>query len=236
MLNLPHLDSVVSDLQMKRKQTGNFIRHIARASLRNEGYVLVYALIVAAVLTAVVLGVFSVSLNNLKAQQAMVDDMKARYEAEGYLEMVVAEIHANAILPGNITLNAVEEATRDSDAAVFIEAVANIRSSIKPMIEGIISDINLLAQEDYADTEPHVLISSEIQDPSPEDIMDVAFTVPLKILTGNQMLETTLQLGYHIDEGTKESDDVNGEYVYPVTANLIEFKYNSFTVALTVND
>lgn len=59
---------------------------------KNDGYVVVYVLIVFTILSLVAVSICSVALKNLKAQRASVDRMEIRYEAEGYLQEFVAKI------------------------------------------------------------------------------------------------------------------------------------------------
>lgn len=60
----------------------------------NEGYVLIYVLVVMVVMGLVATGVLTVSLNNYRAQQAAGQRMQELYEAEGIAEQLVAELRA----------------------------------------------------------------------------------------------------------------------------------------------
>lgn len=57
-----------------------------------EGYVLVYVMVVVFVLCAIALALMSGTLHTLQTQEAMVQRMKDKYEAMGEIERVVAEI------------------------------------------------------------------------------------------------------------------------------------------------
>ena len=59
---------------------------------RCDGYVLPYVLVVFLILSAVAVSICTVSLNNLKAQEAAVKRAQALYTAEGEVEKVVAKI------------------------------------------------------------------------------------------------------------------------------------------------
>ena len=59
---------------------------------KNDGYVVVYVLIVFTILSLVAVSICSVALKNLKAQRASVDRMEVRYEAEAYLQEFVAKV------------------------------------------------------------------------------------------------------------------------------------------------
>lgn len=57
-----------------------------------EGYVLVYVMVVIFVLCSIAIAIMSYTLNTLQAQEAMVRRMKDKYEAMGEIERVVAEL------------------------------------------------------------------------------------------------------------------------------------------------
>ena len=65
-----------------------------------EGYVLVYVMVVVFVLCSIALALMSGTLRTLQAQEAMVQRMQDKYEAMGEIERVVAELEAS---PLNIT-------------------------------------------------------------------------------------------------------------------------------------
>ena len=57
-----------------------------------EGYVLVYVMVVVFVLCAIALALMSGTLHTLQTQEAMVQRMEDKYEAMGEIERVVAEM------------------------------------------------------------------------------------------------------------------------------------------------
>lgn len=59
---------------------------------RDEGYILIYVLVVVVVLCAIVTGVCTVALRNLQTQERSIQRTRALYEAEGAIE----EYHARA--------------------------------------------------------------------------------------------------------------------------------------------
>jgi Tfp pilus assembly protein PilX len=92
----------------------------------NEGYTLPLVLIVMIVLSLVALGVMSVSLHNLRAQQASIQRMESKYAAQGELEKAVANL--STVLALNQVLSANEtgvQASEYCEAAeeVFLEAL-----------------------------------------------------------------------------------------------------------------
>ena len=58
---------------------------------KDDGYVLIYVLIVFTILSFVAVSICTMALKNLQAQKADVARMEARYEAEGYLQQFIAE-------------------------------------------------------------------------------------------------------------------------------------------------
>lgn len=58
----------------------------------NEGYVLAFVLIVVAVLALISTAVSTVAVRNMESQQAAVKRMQDKYEAEGVIEKIVAEL------------------------------------------------------------------------------------------------------------------------------------------------
>lgn len=61
---------------------------------KDDGYVLVYVLIVFTILSFAALNIYTAAVKNLQAQKAAVARMEARYEAEGYLQQFLAEVEA----------------------------------------------------------------------------------------------------------------------------------------------
>lgn len=61
---------------------------------REDGYVLPYVLVVFLVLSFVAVSICGISLNHFRTQQAYVAQTQSRYEAEGLVEQVVAQLGA----------------------------------------------------------------------------------------------------------------------------------------------
>ena len=72
---------------------------------RNEGYALSYVLVVLLVLCGIAIAVMSISLNNLKNQQASIDRMVDKYAAQGMVEQVVAQLE-NSKTPDTVVNDA----------------------------------------------------------------------------------------------------------------------------------
>jgi len=88
---------------------------------KDDGYVLVYVLIVFTVLALVAGSICTMALNNLKAQKAEVVRMEARYEAEGYLQPFIANVERLELSEKVGTTNIAEEH--------FWDAVASLENS-----------------------------------------------------------------------------------------------------------
>lgn len=58
----------------------------------NEGYVLPFVLVVMIVLTIIATSLMTAALRNLQSEQAFVERMKYKYEAEGEIEKIVAQL------------------------------------------------------------------------------------------------------------------------------------------------
>ena len=82
----------------------------------NEGYTLPLVLIVMVVLSLVALGVMSVSLHNLQAQQASIQRMESKYAAQGELEKAVANLSAELTKSQNLNANATSSQENELEA------------------------------------------------------------------------------------------------------------------------
>lgn len=63
----------------------------------DEGYVLPLVLVVMIVMCLIATSLMSFSLQNLKSQQASIDRMVEKYEAEGAVEIVVAKLEGTSL-------------------------------------------------------------------------------------------------------------------------------------------
>ena len=199
---------------MKQTKKHNFIRRLAGSSRESDGYVLLYALIITAVLTALVLGVFSVSLNNLNAQKQAAVDMQARYEAEGYVEMVVAGFTGYLSTDPH---KASEARSEESEAIMLAKgaAFANLEADIVAYIDSF-DDPNaeyVISVEEDVFGSPNIDMKQTTGEILPENVDDIitlpqiSVSVPLIIETGNTTLRTTVSydIEFVIDEDSKET-------------------------------
>lgn len=67
----------------------------------NDGYALVLVLVVITVLCIVALSMMAASLRNLQNQQASIDRMQDKYEAQGEIEKVIGNLEAGFQKSGN---------------------------------------------------------------------------------------------------------------------------------------
>lgn len=88
---------------------------------REEGYVLLYVVIVIVLLCVLAMGVCTISLRNLQSQQASIERTRQLYEAEGQIEWFVAEAKGGG---ENIsgTVPPKEEDETDPEAAAKAQA------------------------------------------------------------------------------------------------------------------
>ena len=81
----------------------------------NEGYVLAMVMAVIAVLAVVASAMLAVGLRNVKTQQAAIERIQAKYEVEGTIEMVVAEL-------SSVTITQDDAKTEKSGAQALFKA------------------------------------------------------------------------------------------------------------------
>lgn len=63
----------------------------------DEGYVLAYVMVVVAVMAAISASVSAIAVRNIQTQQNAVQRMQDKYEAEGEIEKIVAELNSVSI-------------------------------------------------------------------------------------------------------------------------------------------
>ena len=128
----------------------------------NEGYVMIYVLVVMVLLALVATGVLGVSLNNYKAQQAAGQQMQELYTAEGAAEQAFVELGEQS---GDLIFDAPMDVTDLNDANYYelvkvtaIEAVVKLveeRIEIlptQPDLAGKNISITLLSDESIENT------------------------------------------------------------------------------------
>lgn len=110
----------------------------------NEGYVLAMVMVVIAVLAVVASTMLSVGLRNVQTQQIAVDRMQAKYEAEGEIQKVIAEL---ALLKQEINAESKEQAQNDFELSIVncLNGFNNDTNGSSDKIK--INDINWLVRD-----------------------------------------------------------------------------------------
>lgn len=67
----------------------------------NDGYVLPFVLVVMIVLTIIATSLMTAALRNLQSQQKFTERMVDKYQAEGEIEKIVAQLAQNIVSEGN---------------------------------------------------------------------------------------------------------------------------------------
>lgn len=95
---------------------------------KNDGYVMVYVMIVFTILSFVAVSICGMAVKNLQAQKATINRMTARYEAEAVLQQFIAEVESESF-----------EANGSSDSGIDMAksaAIDTIKSSIVSYVNG----------------------------------------------------------------------------------------------------
>ena len=75
----------------------------------DDGYVLVYVMVVITVLCLIAVSLLSISLENMQAQTADIERMRDKYAVQGDIEKVVAQLEAISEIPKDNTENFLKE-------------------------------------------------------------------------------------------------------------------------------
>lgn len=101
----------------------------------DEGYILAFVLIVVAVLALISTAVSTVAVRNIETQQNAVVRMQAKYEAEGIIEAVLAQLNDSTF-----------DHSKSAEEA-FKEKIEGICSSAPKITEGVQISVNGLEFE-----------------------------------------------------------------------------------------
>lgn len=104
---------------------------------KDGGYVLIYVLVALTLLAVLVLTVNSAALSNLKAQQAAVEDMQARYQAEGLLERLEAGLRGLEEPPGSSSFQ------YDTSGEAETEGLAAAKDDFAARFETLCGDLDI---------------------------------------------------------------------------------------------
>ncbi|MBQ9330809.1 MAG: hypothetical protein IJ221_07540 [Oscillibacter sp.] len=173
---------------------------------RDEGYILIYVLVVVVVLCAIVTGVCTVALRNLQTQERSIQRTRALYEAEGAIEELIAQLetYETGVQDGD-----------EGDAKDNFEAYAKGRPDITAASKKLETDQTTWKWEDRdvnGDTKAILLIP-------------IATAVP----DSQIVISTTLEVLPHIkDKSTTKTETIDG-----VEAEVTEEKYQISGAAVT---
>lgn len=131
----------------------------------NEGYVLPFVLVVLVVVCLVAVSLLSASLTNLNRQQASIDRMEAKYEAQGELEKTIANLKECISGDHSVDLSGTkkfDELTADEKASLKEDAIKKLLSSFGSELDwGKVSD-GYFASKELKETRKNVTVSTQI--------------------------------------------------------------------------
>ena len=160
---------------------------------KEDGYVMVYVLIVFTILSLVAGSICSISLKNLQVQKADVTRMQARYEAEGVLQECLADV---------------AQGTWIGDTTDVVEVVEDIENYIENIENMEVSEVDW--EEPYpADTDKYedtYTVSASVQVNKESVSIEAKLRIPVYIeLTLVEGTETISQYYSYVCE-VKASD------------------------------
>lgn len=96
----------------------------------NEGYVLAFVLVVVAVLTLISAAISTIAVRNIQTQQAAVDRRLAKYEVEGAVEIVIAEMSSLSSL--QVAMGGTFEGALQEEIEKFLPATLDMSIVVTP--------------------------------------------------------------------------------------------------------
>ena len=174
---------------------------------KEDGYVLVYVLIVFTILSFVAVSICTMALNNLKAQKADVNRMEARYEAEGYLQQFVAEVEA--LGNQNPKIQGTQRSVSSAESAM--------KETFFGAVSGLENNTTLTVLEDESDTEK-LTVKVKSKDGTAE--IDAAILIDLAYDTtgvGDPLPESEDPVLYNSYQSVLEKVEVTGYHSYEVS-------------------
>ncbi len=178
---------------------------------RQEGYVLVYVLIVIVLLALIGSTVCAISVRNLKAQQSSLSRAQASYKAEGQVELALGTIAAASDVTG-WKVSAVKDA---DNAAIKAAALADFAAWLKPELSG----------PDFPDCE----IPPDQTAPD-DDAMYILVTLTAHVDTQQVTAQVRVPVQFTV-AGTPEPDPANDQnLLYPYSLTVGNISYLSYRV------
>lgn len=183
----------------------------------NEGYVLPFVLVVMIVLTIIATSLMTAALRNLQSQQKFTERMVDKYQAEGEIEKIVAQLSALSTLTPT--------AGKPSDeAAIFTQFENHIKDITKPDADGIEAIVKI----ERITNEPQS-IDSESD--------DVQFEYKIEINIESLRTEVTSEMLFsgkiEVVEETKGIDITGNtpEVVYTIKIFDTKVNYNTYEIS-----
>ena len=183
-----------------------------------DGYILLYVMVVIMTLCILAASVCTSAVRNLKVQQHSIEHMEFVYEAEGVVERFTAEL-VQAVKSQE---RMVESSGVDSDAKFESQMEEIFRAGVD------IAEANALMDRELdGDVMNDPLESLEIQ--FDEDTHLGTYVMDLRVVSGDSAVETQMQCKMVIVQETlkDESDTIVG-YLYKI--NQMEYEYLSYIV------
>ena len=111
---------------------------------KDDGYILVYVLVVFLVLSFAAVAICTGAVQNLRAQQASIARTQALYEAEGKIESYVANLMTKEVASSSLCSS--EDDAKRAAAAAFWEAAKTPGVELSATVEneGSTQDLNIL--------------------------------------------------------------------------------------------
>lgn len=161
---------------------------------REDGYVLPYVLVVFLVLSFVAVSICGISLNHFRAQQAYVAQTRARYEAEGLVEQIVAQL--GALEGGSTACPDSEEAGEAAAMDFWSRADALDRAGVSVDME---AEADLTEEKNRltitaVSTDGTVKVNAELE----IDLTTTAEEVVPEEFAGHAAAESVQYVSYHI--------------------------------------
>lgn len=164
----------------------------------DEGYVLPFVLIAVLVISLVIASVMTIPLRNLRSQQAVIERMQDRYQAEGAIEKFVAE------------LQNVNTFTCSSE------------SECKEKLEAIITDICNGIYDNTEETEDSetTIDAPVLPDNVTEEPQSFEFTIVLKSVYNTAQITAEVIYTGQISEMQEDA----ASYKYTITSPCISYE------------
>lgn len=227
-----------------------------------DGYILIYVLVIILVMGAVTAGVMSASIRNLHAQKVYGQQMQELYEAEGIAEQLVAEIGAQSgtllftemgpdDLPvtdeeGHIVYNSINitsysnEQTLKLDRNVLIATANALASKIEELKDAEMT-IELVEDETISvpDGSTRRIATIGARFPDPLSVSkDYYCTLPFHIVVhaDDTKIEMELAVAFKLSVLNRQDEDKGEFWVDGGTGSVNGWSYTSYEIGTGVSE